>query len=99
MGGKPPLVKGLFFQFAESQVLTGLTHSTDSVFLDAESVTELGGGFSAGDARATCESQRAGPPEGVEGDFVEAHFHHLTFHAFSMGPDWTFVQKFLQIFV
>lgn len=94
MGGKPPVVNRLFFGFAESQVLTGLAHSTDSVFLDTESIAELGGGFSAGDARATCESQGAGPPENVERDVVELHFHHLSFHAISIRWTWTFVYRF-----
>lgn len=56
MGEKPPVVKGLFFRLAENRVLTSLTHSADSVFLDAQSVTELGCRFAAGDASATSES-------------------------------------------
>jgi hypothetical protein len=53
MGEKPPVVKGLFFGFAENRVLTGLTHSTDSELLFREFVLESVGATTTGDARAT----------------------------------------------
>ena len=80
MGEKPPVVKGLFFGFAENRVLTSLTHSADSELLFGESVLESVGATTAGDARATCDGERASASEVGEGDVVELVDHVLCFH-------------------
>ena len=80
MGEKPPIVKGLFFRFAENLVLTSLAHSANSKLLFGERVLESVGATTTNDARATCDGERASASEVGEGDAVEFVDHVLCFH-------------------
>lgn len=80
MGEKPPVVKGLFFGFAENLVLTSLAHSANSKLLFGERVLESVGATTTNDARATCDGERASASEVGEGDAVEFVDHVLCFH-------------------
>ena len=70
----------LFFGFAENFVLTDLAHTADVVLFHRERVAEKVGAFAAGDARATCNRQRASAANRVEADVVEGDRHLLRFH-------------------
>ena len=68
------------FGFHENFVLTDLAHTADVVLFHAERVAEKVGAFAAGDARATCNRQRASAANRVEADVVEGDRHLLRFH-------------------
>ena len=63
------------FGFHEDFVLTNLAHTADVVLLHAERVAEKVGAFTTGDARATCDCQRASAANRVEADVVECDDH------------------------
>ena len=70
----------LFFGFAENFVLTDLAHTADVVFLDTEGIAKTVGPFTAGDARATSNRERASATQIAEADVVQSDRHALRFH-------------------
>ena len=80
MGQKSAVVNRLFFVFDENFVLTFLAHPADVVLLDAERIAEDVSPFSTGDARATCNRERASATEVAKADVVEFVDHLLCFH-------------------
>jgi len=80
MGQIFAVVNRLFFVFHENFVLTFLAHPADVVLLDADGIAEDVCAFTAGDARATCNRERASATEVAEADVVEFVDHLLCFH-------------------
>jgi hypothetical protein len=80
MGKNFVVVNRLFFVFHENFVLTFLAHTADVVFLDTEGIAKTVGPFTAGDARATSNRERASATQIAEADVVQSDRHALRFH-------------------